>query len=196
MKENLLRMRSRTIAIAALLNLLLAGAAPAQVPDGSTIYETSRLKAAFVIEPRKAGAFEYIQIGATVRRDLNTGEIIESASAGLGHCQRHGCFATLKSYEVIVFELDPALTSGRLVVQRGPHRHHLSFRTSFPSAVPPVYQNPNLCGGTTTTVAIHNRNAYAEGRVFGRRVATGSDANPDLDMAERMEQHLDVEECD
>lgn len=189
-------MRSRMIGMATVLSLLTVGPSYAGLPDESTTYETSRLKAAFVIEPRKAGAFDYVQIGATVRRDLDTGEVIETASAGLGHCQRHSCFATLKSYEVIVFELDAALTSGRLVVERGPHRHHLSFRTSFPIAVPPVYQNPNLCGGTTTTVAIHNRNAYAEGRVFGRQVATGNDANPDLDMAERMEQHLDIEECD
>lgn len=72
----------------------------------------------------------------------------------------------------------------------------MTDRTSFPiPVVPPVYQNPNECGGTTTTVAVHDRSGYAQGRVFGGRVATGNDADPDLDMAERMEQHLDVEEC-
>lgn len=195
-EQNLGRMRQLLGVLAALL--VVSSGAPAQATSvtQSTTYEISRLKAGFVLEAREPGGPNYVEVEATLRRDLETEEVRLSGSAGLGRCGRDGCFATHRSYKVVVFELDVALTTARLVIERGGKRHRLTFRTSSPIAiVPPVYQNPNQCGGTTTTVAVHNRNAYAQGRVFGTRVATGNDADPDLDMAERMEQHLDIEEC-
>lgn len=193
-----LRLMRKVALIATALTLVLSGAASGAERPSTTRYEVTELEAEFFVEPRRGEGVMYIGLYGLVKEDLDTGEVIERAGAGIGRCAERadGCGIEVKPYRIVRFDVNEQMMSAHLVIRRGAVRHELTFETALPRfIVPPLYQNPNLCDGTTTTLVVDGRNAFARGKAFGYKVRTGRDADPDLDTAEMMERRLEIQDC-
>lgn len=190
------------VGVALSVLLLLPTTAPARVAETTTRYSVDALRADWILPTKSQGVLRYLVVHVYRRTNLDTGEVSLSAVSGRGLCpvgtgDVFGCGVNLYSFEVVSFEADPAFATAAVVLRRGAVRQRVEFITSAPYAyVPPVGQTPShLCkDGVITTVYVAAKNATAEGRVFGRHVATADEAAGRAE-SEKMIQTLEIVEC-
>lgn len=182
--------------------LLLPTSASAGVEQTTTRYSVDSLRADWILPTGSDDVLRYLVVHVYRRTNLDTGEVSFSAVSGRGLCpvgrgEVFGCGVNLQPFEVVSFEADPAFATAAVVLRRGRVRQSVKFVTSAPYAyVPPVGQTPShLCdNGVITTVYVAAKNANAEGRVFGRDVAT-TDETPGHAESEKMIQTVEIVEC-
>jgi hypothetical protein len=194
--------RSRKVFFGTALIGLLAAALPAAgaVAEAGETTATlvEQVQAGFILPKEVDGKFRYFTLSATRQTSQDTGEVTLSASAGIGECQNvQGflCQAFSKPYRVARFEMDASLSTALVTLKRGKTVHRLTFSGFIPTAIaPPLGSYLNGCGGTTYNVYLLVRNANAQGKMFGRSVATSQEYEPEA-IAERMSSVMDLEEC-
>ena len=186
----------------AVLLLLPATASASVAGTTTTRYSVDALRADWILPTKSEGVLRYLVVHVYRRTNVDTGEVSLSAVSGRGLCpvgkgQVFGCGVNLYPFEVVSFDADPGFATAAVVLRRGAVRQRVEFITSAPYAyVPPVGQTPShLCkDGVITTVYLTAKNATAEGRVFGRHVATADEA-ADRAESEKMIQTLEIVEC-
>lgn len=197
--------RAGVLAVALVLSAQSTGgaagtAAPSR--EATQRFRVETLGAEWIMPTGSDDAFHYIVVRAIRKTDLDTDEVTLHGSAGVGACSStddaFSCEAMLPSYRVTRFETDDLFREATVVLRRGTKRHRIAWTATQPYAyVPPAEVTPELCGqeeGTATRIYLLAQNATAEGRVFGRKLSTSDEYEPQR-AAETMLETIDIEEC-
>lgn len=186
------------IVLIGLLTAALPSPAIASKRDGTKRTLVERIQVWFILPKEVDGKFGVFALSATRRISQETGRVKLSGSAGIGECLNEPgfpCQAFMKPYKVTRFEMDASLGAAIVALKRGKVFHRLTFAGSLPTVItPPAGSNPNACGGTTYDYYLLVRNAFAEGEMFGRKVSTSTEYEPER-ATERLGRVLEVEEC-
>ncbi len=182
---------------------MASGGEAAASAASTTHWRVDRLTAQWFLDTNKEGTFRYVSVSVTRRTNMDSGEVVLSSSAGQGLCalgsETTSCEVMMKPHEVVAYEADPAFAAASVVLRRKTQRHRISWTTSTPYAwTPPLGQEPNPCGGTTTKIYVSGKNATAEGRAFGRAISTADETSAydgSYREAEDMIQTYEIEEC-
>lgn len=199
--------RAGVIAIALVLSAQSTGGAEprsvAPAREAAQRFRVETLKAEWIMPTGSDDAFEFIVVRAIRKTDLDTDEVTLHGSAGAGVCSAGDdaftCDAMLPSYRVTRFETDELFREATVVMRRGTKRHRITWSAALPYPfVPPVAVTPELCPGqeegTLTRIYVLAQNATAEGRVFGRRLSTADEYEPER-SSEHMIETIDIEDC-
>lgn len=189
-----MRITLRAICAAIAATCLMSPATAGPAPAG-TVHRVEKFDVTFLYE--SGGGYEEYVVIATRTTDAATGQILDvTVVAGVRQCVLEDgsltCQGRLHDGRVIRFETSADFGNGTVTFRdRRGRRNHLSLVATDP------YQAtgrdvPNSCGGATIDAYEHAYNASATGTLFGRKVTTRGDADPE---AEAMTRYVEVEGC-
>ena len=194
-------LRLRLVAVMAAAILPGIGLAPSVAQEASPTtrhFQVEQLQADFVLDEGKAGVYKWIGVNAARYTNPETGQVTFAGRPFRGTCvgdysANMSCSADgLKGWRVTRFEADKDMNAGLVVLKKRARTIRIRFTGSDPfTAEDWTYENS--CGGTTTDDYTLTRSAMAEGRMFGRRVSTKSEAKNS--SAEQMKVIDRTERC-
>lgn len=175
----------------------LVAASPAQAGAGAiTATRVERFEVAFLYKANRAYE-EYVAV-ATRTTDPTSGDVLGVwVRAGIRPCSLDPegaltCRGDLAEQEVVRFEASEDMLDGTLVFRSPRGRtSRIVLRGDDPYAAS-GRSLPNECGGATFQRYEQAYNASARGTMFGRKVTTQGDADPE---AESMSRHLEIKGC-
>lgn len=141
------------------------------------------VEADFILATKKIGHYKWFVVKAARYTNTDTGRVWTKGSASRGTCEgdstglNTACDGErVNGWRVTHFEADNRMKAA-LVRLKKPDRRPIWVRFDGDgrySTDDSTYQN--ACGGTTTDVYRVSRGAWENGRVFGRRVSTRTEA--------------------
>ncbi len=176
---------------------VLLGAAPASATsDSVAATRVERLEISFLYNTGRA--YEEYTAVATRSFDIATGDVLHVwVHAGIRPCSldREGgltCQGELAERKVMRFETRDDLSEALLVFKDATSRvSKIALRADDPYSAS-GRSIPNECGGATLQRYEYAFNASARGILFGRRVTTAGDADPE---AESMTRYVELKAC-
>jgi hypothetical protein len=189
-----MRLVARAVAIAVVVACPAASAA-AGAP-AAAVQRVERFEADFLYRTKDRRLVEYAVVARRVS-DVASGQTLDvTVEAGVRPCTLENeilsCSGHLRAQRVVRFEATSDMAAGMLVFRDGNDRvSRLVLEADDP------YQAtgqsvPNSCGGATVLAFEHAYNATATGTLLGRKVATRTETDPEL---EAMTRYVELEAC-
>lgn len=164
--------------------------------DAPAIQRIERLEAEFLY---KVARKRYVEYAAVAKRatDVASGHVIAvSVAAGLRRCRLKdetlSCRGPLVDQEVVRFDASDDLSVASLVFRDSRRRNNRLRLVANDPYQATGRSIPNECGGATVLAYEYAFNATATGTMFGRRVQTSRDADPE---SETLTRYVEVKAC-